>query len=51
VGKLVIDRSSGHEILDQAAVDSVREWMFLPARKGGKPVESWVLLPVKFMLD
>lgn len=51
VGKLAIDRSSGHEILDQAAVDSVREWMFLPARKGGKPVESWVLLPVKFMLD
>ena len=51
VGKFAIDRSSGHEILDRAAVDSVKEWTFLPARKGGKPVESWVLLPVKFMLD
>ena len=51
VGQLAIDRSSGHEILDRAAVDSVKEWAFLPAQKGGKPVESWVLLPVKFALN
>ena len=51
VGQLAIDRSSGHEILDRAAVDSVKGWAFLPAKKGGKPVESWVLLPVKFALN
>ncbi len=51
VGNLSIDRSSGHEVLDRAAVDSVKEWTFLPAQKGGKRVESWVLLPVKFKLD
>jgi len=50
VGNLSIDRSSGYEILDRAAVDSVREWAFLPAQKDGKPVASWVLLPVKFVL-
>jgi protein TonB len=50
VGNLLIDRSSGHEILDKAAVDSVRGWTFLPAQKDGKPVASWVLLPVKFVL-
>ncbi|MBI2902412.1 MAG: energy transducer TonB [Candidatus Methylomirabilis oxyfera] len=50
VGNLAIDRSSGHEILDRAAVDSVREWTFLPAQKGGRPVASWVLLPIKFLL-
>jgi len=50
VGKLSIDRSSGYEILDRAAVDSVRDWTFLPAQKDGRPVASWVLLPVKFML-
>jgi protein TonB len=50
VGGLTIDRSSGYEILDRAAAESVREWIFLPAQKGGKPVTSWVLLPVKFML-
>ena len=51
VGRLAVDRSSGHDILDRAAVDSVKGWTFLPAQKGGRPVESWVLLPVKFMLD
>jgi TonB family protein len=50
VGGLTIDRSSGYEVLDRAAAESVKEWTFLPARKGGKPVTSWVLLPVKFML-
>ena len=50
VGNLAIDRSSGYEILDRAAVDSVREWAFLPAQKDGKPVASWVLLPVRFVL-
>lgn len=51
VERLAVDRSSGYEILDRAAVDSVREWAFFPAKKGGKPVESWVLLPVKFALN
>ena len=51
VGQLAIDRTSGYEILDRAAVDSVKEWTFFPAKKGGKLVESWVLLPVKFALN
>ena len=51
VGKLAIDRSSGYEILDRAALDSVRAWTFLPARKNGKPVQSWVLLPVEFKIE
>jgi protein TonB len=51
VGQLTIDRSSGYEILDREAVNSVKGWAFLPAKKGGKPVESWVLLPVKFALN
>ena len=51
VERLTIDRSSGYEILDQAAVDSVKEWAFFPAKKGGKSIESWVLLPVKFALN
>lgn len=50
VGALAIDRTSGYDILDRAAADSVREWTFLPAQKDGRPMTSWVLLPVKFML-
>ncbi|MBI2883952.1 MAG: energy transducer TonB [Candidatus Methylomirabilis oxyfera] len=51
VERLTVDRSSGHEILDRSAVDSVKEWAFFPAKKGGKSVQSWVLLPVKFALN
>ncbi|MDE2059931.1 MAG: energy transducer TonB [candidate division NC10 bacterium] len=51
VERLAVDRSSGYEILDRAAVDSVKEWAFFPAKKAGKSVESWVLLPVKFALN
>lgn len=51
VERLAVDRSSGYEILDRAAVDSVKEWAFFPAKKGGKSIESWVLLPVKFALN
>lgn len=51
VGQLAVDRSSGYEILDRTAVDSVQEWAFFPAKKGGRPVASWVLLPVKFALN
>ncbi|MDD5560117.1 TonB family protein [Candidatus Methylomirabilis sp.] len=51
VGQLAVDRTSGYEILDRAAVDSVKEWAFFPAKKGGRLVESWVLLPVKFALN
>ncbi len=51
VERLTVDRSSGYEVLDRAAVDSVREWAFFPAKKGGRSVQSWVLLPVKFALN
>lgn len=51
VERLIVHRSSGYEILDRAAIDSVKEWAFFPAKNGGKSVESWVLLPVKFTLN
>jgi protein TonB len=51
VGQLAVDRTSGYEILDRAAVDSVKGWAFFPAKKSGRLVESWVLLPVKFALN
>ena len=43
--------SSGHELLDAAARDSVRRWRFVPARRGDTPVDSWVEVPVTFRLD
>jgi iron complex outermembrane receptor protein len=33
---------------DQSAIDSVRQWRFHPATKGGKPIEVTVTLQVAF---
>jgi protein TonB len=51
VGDIVVDASTGHPSLDQAATDAVRRWRFEPARRGAEPVASWVLLPVEFHLE
>jgi len=48
--KIEITQSSGYEILDKSATDAVRNWSFIPARKGDLPVEEWVKVPVAFHL-
>ena len=35
-------------MLDAAAVDAARQWIFNPAKAAGKPVAVWVAVPVKF---
>ncbi len=45
-----LSRSSGFEILDQAAIEAVKKWRFQPARSGESAVESWVRIPVVFRL-
>jgi len=46
-----IAKSSGFTLLDEAARNAVRQWRFVPARRGGEPIESWVGVPVVFRLD
>jgi protein TonB len=38
-------------MLDQAAVDAVRQWTFKPARAKGVAVAVWVAIPVRFRLS
>ncbi|MFZ5512229.1 MAG: energy transducer TonB, partial [Pseudomonadota bacterium] len=45
-----VKQSSGHERLDQAARAAVREWRFVPARRGDTPVAAWVVVPISFVL-
>lgn len=43
--------SSGSDRLDQAALKAVRNWRFVPARRGGEAVASAVLVPITFKLE
>lgn len=42
--------SSGSARLDQAAIDAVRRWKFVPARRGDDAVAASVLVPIVFSL-
>lgn len=46
-----IRTSSGSARLDESARRTVRAWKFIPAKRGGIPVESWVLVPIHFRLE
>jgi protein TonB len=48
--RVVLKKSSGVPILDQAAAAAVRRWTFEPARTAGLPIESTVEVPVRFSL-
>ena len=49
--QVMLEQSSGSSALDTAARDAVRDWQFVPARKGQEPTESWVVVPVVFKLE
>ena len=36
--------------LDEAAIAAVRQWTFKPGLSGGKPVDAWVGIPVRFAI-
>lgn len=43
--------SSGFEKLDQAAIEAVKTWSFIPAKRNNEAISAYVLVPVKFSLD
>lgn len=46
-----LDSSSGYEKLDRAAIEAVKKWSFIPAKRSNQPVSAYVLVPVKFSLN
>jgi protein TonB len=48
---IAIGKSSGHKILDDAAIKAVLAWTFDPAKRGQTPVEGWVSVPLNFKLS
>ena len=45
-----INSSSGSDVLDRAAAETIRRWLFYPAQHGDRPVESWLRIPIEFRL-
>lgn len=43
-------QSSGYRLLDEAAVEAVKKWRFVPAIRAGAPVAGSVDVPVSFKL-
>jgi protein TonB len=50
-GEVKLHQSCGYDILDNAAVQTVKTWRFSPARRFGQPVTQWFLIPIKFSLE
>jgi len=51
-GEITVSRSTGHTILDEAAIAAVEKWQFVPAkdRSSGRTVACTTTLPVSFRL-
>lgn len=50
VGKVRLFKTSGHAILDKAALAAVQGWQFVPGRRGEENIDMWVWVPVRFVL-
>jgi protein TonB len=47
-----IARSSGHSVLDRAAMQQVlKRWRFQPALRNGQAIRAWAEVPVRFTLE
>lgn len=48
--RVKLEKSSGVPVLDEAALEAVRHWTFVPARRGDVLIADWVDVPVNFRL-
>jgi protein TonB len=51
VGDIKVAQSSGHALLDQAAMDKVKTWRHIPVKRDGVPVTRRAHQPLVFKLD
>lgn len=51
VENLEVATSSGHPLLDRAALNGVQDWRFEPGRRNGQAVAMWVQVPIRFSLE
>ena len=49
-GVVDIQKSSGHGVLDKAALKTVKKWKFSPAQSGSMRFSSRITIPIQFAL-
>ena len=49
-GQIQIQKSSGRDALDTAALAAVKRWSFVPAKQGDVAQTGWVSVPIDFKL-
>jgi protein TonB len=49
--KAEIRTSSGYNRLDEAALDTVKRWRYVPGKRAGAPEAMWFNVPIRFVLD
>lgn len=49
--KVEIFKSSQFELLDNAALEAIKKWHFVPAKKFGQNLASSVIIPINFKLN
>jgi protein TonB len=46
-----IEAGSSFERLDRAALETVKKWRFIPAKRNNQPISAYVIVPIKFSLE
>ncbi len=49
--KVEIRTSSGYARLDEAALETVQRWRYVPGQRAGQPEAMWFNVPIRFVLD
>lgn len=50
-GSVELQTGSGSARLDEAALEAVKKWQFVPAKRGDQPVSASVVVPVRFSIE
>lgn len=51
VESVQVQKSSGSQPLDDAALLTVKKWLFTPSKRGDTPIDGWATVPIEFKLD
>ena len=48
--KIELKETSGSSVLDRSALDAITRWRFVPAKRGEKSIDAWIVVPIVFTL-